>query len=196
MRAFVDIIILIAVSPLRDFLWTSTTGGFSAIRFIVFLYAAVCISIDDTTSPQQEAKAPMRKRSRLLTDFLYPSAVFRIFKSSLWSTRVGEVHRSMSMANMVSSPNRNADLTSVAPGLAFIILKRGSLRYACLPHAGRSDASDMQNRRQRLRCGDGGKSVDEQPSPSNDQALSSNPTPTSPPYYEDAASHSALLSLQ
>jgi len=46
-------------------------------------------------------------------------------------------------------------------------------------------AADMHYRRQRLRMWRSerrsGKSVDEQPSPSNNQALSSNPTPTSPP---------------
>lgn len=85
-----DSVILIAVSPLRDFLWTSTTGGLSTIRFIVLLYAADYISIDDTTSPQKAAQASMRRRFRLLTDpiCMYASGVFCSFESALQFTRV------------------------------------------------------------------------------------------------------------
>jgi len=90
---------------------------------------------------------------------------------------------------MISSPHMHVDFAAVSPGAYF---DKSHKRFAPLypsptwwmtlrPLTCRiadkdSDCGDVER--------DGGKSVDEQPSPSNDQALSSNPTPTSSPYHD------------
>ena len=189
--ASVDSVILIAVSPLRDFLWTSTTCGLSAGPFYRFV---VCRGMhkhrrhDFSTEKRTgvDAKGSGSSLIPYTCTLQRCSVPLRVQLGIHVFEKCADHRQCDSDTCMISSPHMHVDFAAVSPGAYF---DKSHKRFAPLypsptwwmtlrPLTCRiadkdSDCGDVER--------DGGKSVDEQPSPSNDQALSSNPTPTSPP---------------